>query len=70
MQLGTDSVLLTAAIRFKRSLNLGQVEQSIARLQVSISLLYPSIEHLYLESGALKSPADLSNEVPLAVPVR
>jgi hypothetical protein len=58
MQLGTGSVLLTAAIRFKRSLNLDQVEQAIARLQASIRLLYPSIQHLYLESGALKSSAD------------
>ncbi len=55
MQLGTDSVLLTAAIRFKRRLSLDEVEQAIERLEGVIKLAYPSIHHLYLESGALKS---------------
>jgi len=55
MQLGTDSVLLTAAIRFKRSLNLDEVEKAIARLETSIKLVSPPIKHLYLESGALQA---------------
>jgi cation diffusion facilitator family transporter len=55
MQLGTDSVLLTAAIRFKRSLNLDEVEKAIARIETSIKQVAPSIKHLYLESGALQA---------------
>jgi cation diffusion facilitator family transporter len=54
MRLGPDSVLLTAAVRFHRQLNLDQVEQAIQRLEHAISVPYPSIQHLYLESGALK----------------
>lgn len=57
MQLGTDSALLTAAIRFKRSLNLDEVEKAIARLETAIKLTSPSIQHLYLESGALQASA-------------
>jgi len=53
MQLGPDCVLLTAAVRFKRNLNLDQVELAIARLESTIRRQYPSILHLFLESGAL-----------------
>ena len=55
MQLGQDNVLLTAAVRFERSLNLDQVEQAIARLEHAIKAKYPAIRHLFLESGASKA---------------
>ena len=55
MQLGQDNVLLTAAVRFKRRLNLDQVEQAIARLEHAIKEKFPAIRHLFLESGALKA---------------
>lgn len=55
MQLGPESVLLTAAVRFQRPLNLDEVEQAIARLERAIKMQYPSIQHLFLESGALKA---------------
>jgi hypothetical protein len=54
MRLGPDSVLLTAALRFERRLSLDEVEQAIERLERAIKRPYPSILHLYLESGALK----------------
>lgn len=57
MQLGSQSALLTAAIRFKRSLDLDEVEQAIARLETAIKRVSPSIEHFYLESGALQAPS-------------
>jgi cation diffusion facilitator family transporter len=60
MLMGTDRVLLTAAIRFKRSLTLDEVELAIERLEASIKHFCPSIRHLYLESGALKSAAEAS----------
>ena len=69
MRLGPESVLLTAAVRFQRQFNLDQVEQAIERLERAIKLTYPSILHLYLESGALKQaahPAALAP--PLAQP--
>ena len=78
MRLGPDSVLLTAAVRFRRQLTLDVVEQAIERLEHAIKVRYPSIHHLYLESGALKqaarsgaagpSPAIPYDSTPEAVP--
>lgn len=56
MRLGPDTVLLTAAIRFARRLDLDQVERAIARLEQAIKSAYPAIMHLYLESGAIRHP--------------
>jgi len=55
MRLGPGSVLLAAAVRFQRQLTLDELEQAIERLERSIKAQYPSILHLYLESGSLKS---------------
>jgi len=69
MRLGPDSVLLTAAVRFQRRLNLDEVEQAIDRLEHAIKGPYPSILHLYLESGALKQAAHLAaHAAPVAQP--
>jgi cation diffusion facilitator family transporter len=54
MRLGPDSILLTAAVRFQRKLNLDEVEKAIERLEFAIRISFPAIHHLYLESGALK----------------
>ncbi|MEP7298028.1 MAG: hypothetical protein ABI702_17725 [Burkholderiales bacterium] len=63
MRLGPNSVLLTAKLRFRRELNLDQVEQAIARLEQAIKGSYPAILHLYLESGALKQAAHAVGQV-------
>jgi hypothetical protein len=68
MRLGPDSVLLTAAVRFHRQLTLDQVEQAIERLEHAIKAPYPSIQHLYLESGALKQAAASAAKLPLPEP--
>lgn len=67
MRLGPESVLLTAAVRFQRRLNLDQVEQAIERLERAIKLPYPSIHHLYLESGALKQAAHSAGQAGPAI---
>jgi len=64
MRLGPDSVLLTAAVRFRRQLTLDQVEQAIERLENAIKVRFPSIHHLYLESGALKQAARSGATLP------
>ena len=64
MRMGPDSVLLTAAIRFHRQLNLDQVEQAIERIERSIKLPYPSIQHLYLEAGAIKQAVRSAPQPP------
>jgi hypothetical protein len=42
-------------VRFERRLNLDEVEQAIERIEHAIKQQYPSIQHLFLESGALKA---------------
>jgi cation diffusion facilitator family transporter len=55
MQLGPEDVLLTAAVQFKRGMRIDEVEAAIARLERSVAAIYPQIQHIYFESGALRS---------------
>jgi divalent metal cation (Fe/Co/Zn/Cd) transporter len=55
MQLGPDEVLLTASVQFKRGMRIDEVEAAIERLEKAVAALYPSIRHIYFESGALRS---------------
>ena len=55
MQLGPDEALLTAAVQFRRGMRIDEVENAIERLEKAITALYPSIKHIYFESGALRS---------------
>jgi cation diffusion facilitator family transporter len=55
MQLGPDEVLLTAAVQFRRGMRIDEVEAAIERLEQSVTALYPSIRHIYFESGALRA---------------
>jgi cation diffusion facilitator family transporter len=55
MQLGPDDVLLTAKVEFNRGMDIEEVEQAIEALERKVSARYPSIQHIYFESGALRS---------------
>jgi len=55
MQLGPEEVLLTAAVQFKRGMRIDEVEKAIERLQKSVGAAYPTIRHIYFESGALRA---------------
>jgi cation diffusion facilitator family transporter len=55
MQLGPDDVLLTAAVQFNRGMRIDEVEDAIEQLERKVSARYPSIQHIYFESGALRS---------------
>jgi cation diffusion facilitator family transporter len=55
MQLGPDDVLLTAAVQFNRGMRIDEVEQAIEQLEGKVSARYPSIQHIFFESGALRS---------------
>jgi cation diffusion facilitator family transporter len=55
MQLGPDDVLLTAAVQFKRGMRIDEVEDAIERLERAVAAAYPAIQHIYFESGALRS---------------
>ncbi|MBW8899935.1 MAG: cation diffusion facilitator family transporter [Massilia sp.] len=55
MQLGPDDVLLTAAVQFRRGMRIDEVEAAIERLERAVAATYPAIQHIYFESGALRS---------------
>jgi cation diffusion facilitator family transporter len=55
MQLGPDDVLLTAAVQFNRGMDIEEVEQAIEELERKVAARFPSIQHIYFESGALRS---------------
>ena len=55
MQLGPDDVLLTAAVQFRRGMRIDEVEAAIERLERAVAAAYPAIQHIYFESGALRS---------------
>jgi cation diffusion facilitator family transporter len=55
MQLGPDDVLLTASVQFNRGMRIDEVEQAIEELERKVSARFPSIQHIYFESGALRS---------------
>jgi cation diffusion facilitator family transporter len=55
MQLGPDEVLLTAAVQFNRGMRIDEVETAIERLQNAVGAVFPTIRHIYFESGALRS---------------
>jgi hypothetical protein len=64
MRLGADSVLLTAAVPFQRRLGLDEVEQALEPLKREIKVSYPSIQHLHLESGAIKTMSRSARQLP------
>jgi cation diffusion facilitator family transporter len=55
MQLGPDEVLLTAAVQFRRGMQIDEVEDAIERLENAVAAAYPAIRHIYFESSALRT---------------
>jgi cation diffusion facilitator family transporter len=55
MQLGPDDVLLTATVEFNRGMDIDEVEQAIEAIERKVAARYPSIRHIFFESGALRS---------------
>jgi divalent metal cation (Fe/Co/Zn/Cd) transporter len=55
MQLGPDEVLLAASVQFRRGMRIDEVEDAIERLERAVAARYPSIRHIYFESGAMRS---------------
>jgi len=58
MQLGPAQALLTASVRFKRDMHIGEVEQAIGRLERKISSQFPTIQHVFFESSSLSQYRD------------
>ncbi len=60
MQMGPEQVLLTVDIRFRRGLDVQQVESAIDRLEARIRQQEPTIERIFIEPDSLKAPAGKS----------
>jgi cation diffusion facilitator family transporter len=54
MQLGPEEVLLTVDIRFKRDLEVPDLESAIDRLEAKIRQAEPSIKRIFIEADSLK----------------
>ncbi len=62
MQLGPDEVLLTVAIRFRRGLDIQQLESAIDRIETLIRRQEPAVVRIFIEAESLKnvsSPVDV-----------
>jgi cation diffusion facilitator family transporter len=57
MQMGPDQVLLTVDVRFRRGLDVPQVESAIDRLEARIRQQEPTIERIFIEPDSLQAPA-------------
>ena len=55
MQLGPEEVLLAASVQFRRGLQIGEVDQAIARIETAIAAANPVIRHVYFEASGLRS---------------
>jgi cation diffusion facilitator family transporter len=55
MQLGPGHVLLVVAVKFRPDLRVDEADQAINRMEYAIKTKYPSIQHIYIESGAFRS---------------
>jgi cation diffusion facilitator family transporter len=60
MQLGPEQVLLTANIRFRRGLDVQQLEATIARIEDRIKREEPTIERMFIEADSLRQNPDAS----------
>jgi len=56
MQLGPEQVLLTVNIRFRRGLDVQQLESTIARLEKRIKEMEPTIGRIFIEADSLRQP--------------
>ena len=54
MQLGPDEVLLTADVRFRRGLQVQELEAAVDRLEERIRQAEPTIQRIFLEADSLK----------------
>ena len=62
MQLGPDQVLLTVNIRFRRGLDVQQLETTIARLEDRIKKKEPTVERIFIEAASLRQPPEWNSE--------
>jgi divalent metal cation (Fe/Co/Zn/Cd) transporter len=62
MQLGPNQVLLTVDIRFRRGLNVQQLESAIDRIENRIRQQEPTIERIFIEADSLRGLAGDSSQ--------
>jgi cation diffusion facilitator family transporter len=57
MQLGPDEVLLNATVKFRRGMDVRQIESSVDRIQESIHREDPTVENIFIEADPLDGRA-------------
>ena len=62
MQLGSEQLPLTANIRFRRGLDVPELEKAIARLEERIKNVEPTIERIFLEADSLRQQPQRTSE--------
>jgi cation diffusion facilitator family transporter len=62
MQLGPEQVLLTVNIRFRRGLDVQELEAAIARLEDRIKKAERTIERIFIEADSLRQPPQEASE--------
>lgn len=62
MQLGPNQVLLTVEIRFRRDLDLPQLESCIDRIERNIRQAEPSIQRIFIEAESFRQDSDTSSQ--------
>jgi divalent metal cation (Fe/Co/Zn/Cd) transporter len=63
MQLGPGQVLLTVDIKFRRGLDVQQLESAIDQLENSIRQEEPTIERIFIEADSLKGVAGVPSHI-------
>ena len=56
MQLGPDHVLLTANVKFRRGMDVQQIESSVKRIEDQIHRQDPTIEEIFIEADPIGEP--------------
>ena len=62
MQLGPEQVLLTVNIRFRRGLDVQQLEAAIARLDERIKRQEPTVKRVFIEADSLRQQPHRASE--------
>ncbi len=63
MQLGPDQVLLTANIKFRRAMDVQQIESSVHRIEDHIHRQDPTIERIFIEPNPLEGATGKSPDI-------
>ena len=65
MQMGPDQVLVNVDIRFRRGLEVAELESAIDRIEKSIRQEVPTVKRIFIEVDSLKSASGARHEAKI-----